>query len=141
MTLPSLSRRNLLIGAAGIAAVGGGISAAGVAPVPAPAHPVKTAPVELLECFIAGTQHHAFDALKRQMPLGMKLKIVREPHNPHDANAIAIHAFGQRIGYIPRQANRALSKRLDSGLPTSIVLADLPTGLPWEQALVQVWGG
>ncbi len=140
-TTPSVSRRNILIGVAGIAAVGSGISAAGITPVLAPAQPINNVPVELLECFIAGTQYHAFDALKLQMRLGMKLAIVRELQNPHDANAIAIHAFDQRIDYVPRQANRALAKRLDSGLPTSMVLTDLPMGLPWEQALVRVWGG
>ena len=39
---------------------------------------------------------------------------MREPHNPHDANAVAVHHDGRNVGYIPRKHDW-VSRCLDEG--------------------------
>ena len=76
----------------------------------------------LLETFVAGFQHHAgmkpevFDELIPDTCLNLK----REPDNPHDKNAIAVHTHaGDRIGYIARKQNKLLADAMDLGVSMS----------------------
>lgn len=39
--------------------------------------------------------------------------LVREPNNPHDANAVRVEIQGQKIGYIPRDDAARLAPHLD----------------------------
>lgn len=95
--------------------------------------------VELLECAIAGFQYHSGEILWPNLAAGDELTLVREPDNRHDTLAIAIHWHGQRIGYIPHLANRALARRLDAGLPTSATISALRDYAPsWERVDVCV---
>lgn len=96
--------------------------------------------VDLLECAIAGFQYHAGEILWPNLATGDELTLVREPDNRHDTHAVAIHWRGQRIGYIPRLANRALARRLDAGLPTGAAISALRKHAPsWERVEVRVW--
>ena len=45
---------------------------------------------------ITGTEFYGSQKLRR----GMKLKLVREPDNPHDRDAIAVYLEGSKIGYV-----------------------------------------
>ena len=46
--------------------------------------------------------------------------LIREPGNPYDANAIAVHnAQGHRIGFVPRQQAAVMAPYIDS-LPVSL---------------------
>lgn len=64
---------------------------------------------------VAGVQYgeslFCIDALKA----GTKLNMVREPHNAHDPNAIALYYGEYRIGYIPACENSSLVPFLDQG--------------------------
>jgi len=47
---------------------------------------------------------------------GAPLVLRREPHNPHDANAIEVFtADGAKLGYVPRRRNRRLAELMDAG--------------------------
>lgn len=57
-------------------------------------------------------------ALKRgDFRPGSEVRLVREPDNPHDPNAIAIYAAGARdlSGYVPRGYAKRLAKLIDGG--------------------------
>ena len=54
---------------------------------------------------------------------GRRLELRREPENEHDPNAIAVHAGGERIGWVPRELAAALAPALDAGAPWSAVVA------------------
>lgn len=61
---------------------------------------------------------HCQAALKagRLIP-GSPVKLVRDPANPHDPNAIAIYADGarNRAGYVPAARAKILARLLDGG--------------------------
>ncbi len=47
---------------------------------------------------------------------GEKLRLVREPENPHDNKAVRIDdSKGRKLGYISRRENEAISNLLDAG--------------------------
>lgn len=64
---------------------------------------------------LRGGSYHE-QALKRgDFRPGTEVRLVREPENEHDANAIAIYAAGARelSGYVPRGYAKRLAKLLD----------------------------
>ncbi len=71
---------------------------------------------------LAGVTQNNPDGTKRQATLGKLAPgdiaaLVREPQNPHDANAVAVvdPHFGQ-LGYIPAGLAALLADQLDGGL-------------------------
>jgi hypothetical protein len=40
-------------------------------------------------------------------------RLVREPDNPHDANAVRVEIAGAKVGYLPRALAEAWSPRMD----------------------------
>lgn len=48
---------------------------------------------------------------------GDRLALVREPDNPHDANAVRLEWRGRKLGYVPRRDNAAIAWALDRGTP------------------------
>ena len=57
---------------------------------------------------------HAQEIIPR-LSEGELLKLVREPDNPKDKNAIRIEGQGERIGFIPAHVARELAYRIDEG--------------------------
>jgi hypothetical protein len=66
-------------------------------------------------CFVAGFQHHDGKRLYSRMQVGDSLRLVREPRNVHDANAIRVEWQGNIIGYVPRDENETLARQFDFG--------------------------
>lgn len=64
---------------------------------------------------LAGFRYYEARELWSQLVQGMELTLVREPANPHDANAIRVEWRGRILGYVPRQENAALAWGLDRG--------------------------
>ena len=54
------------------------------------------------------------DEVKR-CKIGDKTKLVREPHNEYDKNAIAVFVGGRKIGFIPKKRNSELASFMDAG--------------------------
>jgi hypothetical protein len=64
---------------------------------------------------LAGFRHHAAAGVWRELRVGDRLELAREPHNAHDPNAVAVHWQGRKLGYVPRRENAALAWGLDRG--------------------------
>ena len=68
-----------------------------------------------LHCNIAGFTYWdgciAFEELK----MGTILELVREEHNSHDPNAVAIYYKDMKLGFIPKRHNELLSQFIEMG--------------------------
>jgi hypothetical protein len=64
----------------------------------------------------AGT-HHAEALGSETVGPGRALELRRDPSNPHDPNAIAVHAApgGEQVGWVPRELAAELAPQLDRG--------------------------
>jgi hypothetical protein len=73
---------------------------------------------------VAGAGRHHADALAAEdVGPGRALELRRDPENPHDASAIAVHAAGgAQVGWVPREVAAELAPELDAGAPWSAVV-------------------
>jgi hypothetical protein len=69
----------------------------------------------LLESPLSGCQYHRAEGVWDFLRIGEALRLVREPLNQHDPNAIAVYFKNDRLGYVPRSENRALAVMMDHG--------------------------
>ena len=89
---------------------------------------------------LAGFQYYAGEALWQEMHEGDRLTLIREPQNTHDANAVRVEWRGQKLGYLPRAANRAVADAMDAGEPVDARIAKLRAHRnPWQRMLVEVF--
>lgn len=80
-----------------------------------------------LECPIAGLAYHDISDVWDELYVGAELALVREKHNKHDKNAVAVALAGDFdgdpddfdfdfiLGYVPKEHNTALATLLDMG--------------------------
>src|SRR5690349_11997707 len=66
---------------------------------------------------LAGYNYHEAPAVFAAMRPGDALSLVREPDNPHDANAVRVEWQAHKLGYVPRTQNAVLAWALDKGEP------------------------
>ena len=74
---------------------------------------------------VAGAGAHHAEALARDdVAPGRPLELRRDPDNPHDPNAIAVHPAGggeqagrgaAQVGWVPRELAAELAPELDAG--------------------------
>jgi len=64
---------------------------------------------------LAGFRYYDAGALWDEMKVGDALELVREPDNPHDANAVRVEWRGYRLGYVPRRENADVARQIDHG--------------------------
>lgn len=89
---------------------------------------------------LAGFQYHAAGALWPELKVGDALTLVREPDNPHDANAVRVEWRGQMLGYLPRAENRAVAAEMDRGGAVAARIARLREHRnPWARLLIEVF--
>lgn len=70
---------------------------------------------EFLTTHVAGFAHWSgFEVMDKLVP-GAKLRLVAEPDNPYDPNAVAVYKGKTKIGYVPRVHNAALALLLHYG--------------------------
>jgi hypothetical protein len=96
------------------------LSALAVAAFGAQAQPPMTEPsVRLLvqSSALAGFRYAEAAAVWPDLATGDVLELVREPDNPHDANAVRVEWRGRKLGYVPRAENAALAWAMDRGEP------------------------
>ncbi len=55
------------------------------------------------------------DWILEHLKVGIDCRLVREPENKYDKNAIAVYA-PQKIGYIPRKMVKELAPQIDRGI-------------------------
>jgi hypothetical protein len=64
---------------------------------------------------LAGFRYHDAAAVWKELAVGDRLDLVREPANPHDASAVRVEWRGRKLGYVPRAENAALAWAMDRG--------------------------
>lgn len=64
---------------------------------------------------LAGFVYYDGKAVWERMKTGERLTLVREPANPHDANAVRLEWQGHMLGYVPRKDNADLARQMDHG--------------------------
>jgi len=65
---------------------------------------------------VAGAGRHHADAIASDAAApGSPLELRRDPDNEHDPNAIAVHAGGVQVGWVPRELAAELAPELDEG--------------------------
>src|SRR5688572_7397796 len=98
---------------------------------PAP-YTVTASAVALMQCPVAGFQYHGGEAVWSRLRPGEELRLRREPGNRHDARAILIAWHDVTLGYIPREANYALSQLMDRGAAVKARIESRREGAaPW----------
>jgi hypothetical protein len=79
----------------------------------------------LLVAGVAGAAAHHAPALGSEaVAPGQPLALRRDAANPHDPNAIAVHAAGpgEQVGWVPRELAAEIAPGLDAGRPWSAVV-------------------
>jgi hypothetical protein len=118
--------RRSFIGVLGAAAAGLGLKTA-----------ARAQPTVLDEFFVAGYRFHDGPLVERSLAEGGVIEVRREPDNPHDERAIALHLGAAKVGYVPRRCNRPLAALLDAGAPLRFrVVAVAPEAEPWGRVAV-----
>lgn len=73
-------------------------------------------PSRIMSVFtISGFQYYDGPFVLDKLKPGKKLKMVSEPDNPYDPNAIALRYKGARLGYVPRSENAQFALMLYFG--------------------------
>ena len=109
---------------------------------PAAPYTVPSAPgaaVILMQCPIAGFQFHGGESCWARMRVHDRLALKREPGNAHDPRAITVQWQDVVLGYVPRQANYALSQMMDRGTPVEGRVLSLRAGADaWQRIMIEV---
>jgi hypothetical protein len=71
---------------------------------------------------------------------GQTLVLQREPTNPYDPLAIAVHTdTGNKLGYLPRRLNEIPATLMDSGRNlTAIITSVAREAPPWEMVELEI---
>jgi hypothetical protein len=70
----------------------------------------------------AGRHHAEAIASTEAVAPGSPLELRRDPANEHDPNAIAVHAGGEQVGWVPREVAAELAPELDEGRAWSAIV-------------------
>lgn len=84
-----------------------------------------SARIVIQESPLAGFKYYHGKALRDQLRTGDALRLVREPANPHDGNAIRVEWKDQMLGYVPRRDNAHLARQMDRGAAIEARITDL----------------
>jgi hypothetical protein len=106
------------------------------------AAPVRAADARIIvqQSPLAGFQYYEGKALWDMMRVGDALRLVREPRNPHDANAVRVEWRGEMLGYVPRRENGDVARQMDRGAPVRARIVQLKTARnPWQRIEFEVY--
>jgi len=89
---------------------------------------------------LAGFQYYEGKGLWEMMRAGDTLTLVREPRNPHDANAVRVEWRGEMLGYVPRRENGDVARQMDHGAPVKARIVRLKEARnPWQRIEFEVY--
>lgn len=90
--------------------------------------------VLIQESPVAGFQFHRGDAIWSSLGVGDELTLVRESHNPHDGDAVAVYFRNDKLGYVPRSENFSIARLLDRGEHLEARISELSMiEDPWQR--------
>lgn len=90
--------------------------------------------VELQRSPVAGFQYHQGESVWPLLMVGASLTLVRESDNSYDARAVRVDWQGQKLGYVPRIDNAAVSHLLDAGHGLHAEIVSLgESDNPWDR--------
>lgn len=90
--------------------------------------------IELQRSPVAGFQYHQGEAVWPALVVGTPVDLVREADNPYDDRAVCVEWHGQKLGYVPRIDNAAVSQLLDRGQAVSAAITALSVSAnPWDR--------
>ena len=93
----------------------------------------------LQESPLAGFQYHRASGIWSFLQPGQPLRLKREPHNLHDANAIAVWFMNDKLGYVPRSENSRLAALMDRGEKLEAQISKLlDEDAPWLRVQFEV---
>lgn len=96
----------------------------------------------LQESPVAGFQFHRGKESWDLMTEGDRLKLIPEPGNKYDDRAIAIYWQDNKLGYLPRRDNAAVSQLLHRRQNVTASIAKLKQSSdPWERIKMEIWLG
>lgn len=106
----------LFLGAAAVLVPGGTTVAAGSG---------QKQKVRLAVTLVAGFPYYDGPEAEPLLEEGMPLLLNREPHNPHDRNAIEVWAGDAKLGYVPRSANKTVARMMDKGIAVEACILEV----------------
>jgi hypothetical protein len=81
--------------------------------------------VLLLNTGLAGFQYYQGEAVWSRLKEDSPLDLVREPKNTYDYDAVQVFWGKEKIGYIPREDNRAIAQLIDRCMPLKAKISRL----------------
>lgn len=89
---------------------------------------------------LAGSQYYALGEFWRQIKVGDRLDLIREPDNRYDPNAIRVEWHGHQLGYVPRAENRVIAAAIDAGERLSGRVSSIGDNEnPWQRVAFEVF--
>lgn len=83
---------------------------------------------------VAGYAFYATPEREALLAPRQAVTLVREPDNPHDANAVRVDWRGEKIGYLPRCNSAACAELLDAGRQVVASISEFwPQAEPWQR--------
>lgn len=76
----------------------------------------KEKKIILMDSVVAGFQYYKGDEIWERMKTIDHLRLVREPKNPFDYDAIEVYRGREKIGYLPRGHNSPIAQMMDRGI-------------------------
>ena len=94
---------------------------------------IQEMPYRVIHSKVAGVSKKNEDGEKIQSILAdlndaCDLKLVREPDNSYDTNAIKVYAHGDHIGYINADLAKDLAKKMDNGIAVDASIDEITGG-------------
>lgn len=88
---------------------------------------------------MAGFQYYAGPNLWDRLRVGQPLDLAREHDNPYDRHAVRVDCNGEKLDYVPRIDNAAISQLMDRGQPVTARIAKLTASTdPWKRVELEV---
>jgi len=88
---------------------------------------------------VAGFQYYEGKHLWTKLSLGDTLKLIREPDNSFDENAVGIYWKDGKLGYLPRVENTAVAQMMDQGQAiTALITSKQKSRNPWDCLTIEV---
>jgi hypothetical protein len=78
------------------------------------------------------------EIIRRVVRPGIRLDAIREPKNPHGANAIGLWAGREQIGHLSSDLAEELAPQMDAGHPLTVTVTDLTGNGPGESIGVNI---